>query len=73
MKNLERWNFAQKLSSKLLMIFGVLLLITGITGLFFFSDQNLINTIGIVETILLAIFLFVKTEFDLKKKFGKML
>lgn len=73
MKNLERWNFAQKLSSKLLMVFGIILLITGIIGLFFFSDQNVINTIGIVETILLAIFLFVKTEFDLKKKFGKTL
>lgn len=73
MKNLERWNFAQKLSSKLMMICGVLLLVTGIIGLILFPDQSIINTIGIVESILLTLLLFIKTEFDLKKKFGKPL
>ncbi len=73
MKNLERWNFAQKLSSRLMIICGALLLITGIVGLILFPDQNVINTIGIVESLLLTIFLFVKTEFELKNKFGKTL
>ena len=73
MKNIERWNFAQKLSSKLLLICGILLLITGIVGLILYPDQSVINIIGIVESILLNIFIFIKTEFDLKKKFGKTL
>lgn len=73
MKNIERWNFAQKLSSKLMVICGVLLLVTGFIGLIVFPDQTVINIVGIIESILLTLFLFIKTEFDLKKKFGKTL
>lgn len=74
MKNIDRWNFAQKLSSRIMMIGGVILIVTGILGLLFFkSEEGIINTIGIVETILLTIILFLKTELDLKKKFGKNL
>lgn len=73
MKNIDRWNFAQKLSSKLLMMCGILLLITWITGMIFSPGQGVMNMIGIGETILLIIFLFIKTEFELKKKFGKFL
>jgi len=73
MKNIERWNFAQKLSSKLLLICGISLLITGIVGLILYPDQNVINIIGIFESILLIMLIFIKTEFDLKKKFGKTL
>lgn len=73
MKSIERWNFAQKLSSRLMMICGILLLITGVIGGILFQDQTAISIVGIVETILLTIFLFVKTELDLKNKFGKTL
>ncbi|WDF45495.1 SdpI family protein [Chryseobacterium sp. KACC 21268] len=74
MKNIDRWNFAQKLSSRIMMIGGVILIVTGILGLLFFkSEEVIINTIGIVETILLTIILLLKTELDLKKKFGKNL
>ena len=73
MKNIERWNFAQKLSSKLMVICGILLLVTGFIGVILFPNQTAINIIGIIESILLTIFLFIKTEIDLKKKFGKTL
>lgn len=73
MKNIDRWNFAQKLSSKLMMICGILLLLTGLVGLLLFPEESVINIIGISETIFLTIFLFVKTELDLKNKFGKIL
>lgn len=73
MKNIERWNFAQKLSSKLMVICGILLLVTGFVGMILQPAQTLINNIGIIESLLLTLFLFLKTEIDLKKKFGKTL
>ena len=73
MRNIDRWNFAQRLSSKLLILFGILLLLTESAGVIFDIDESLNNIIGLVESILLTIFLFVKTEFDLKNKFGTTL
>lgn len=67
MKNTENWNFAQKLSSRLMMIFGIPLLVTGIVGIIFSLDESLINIIGVVESIILVIILFIKTESDIAK------
>lgn len=67
MKNIENWNFAQKLSSKLLMIIGIVAIVTGMIGTIFSIDEVLLNTIGVIELIILMILLFVKTESDLRK------
>lgn len=71
MKNLERWTFAQRHSAKLMMWCGVVLLITGIVGVILNLDPNIMKIVGLVELIILVIFLFIKTETDINRKFGK--
>lgn len=72
MKNTENWNFAQKLSSKLFLICGIILLLTGIIGDVFSLDVGFLKIIGTSEAVLLTILLFIKTESDLTK-FEKIL
>lgn len=66
MKNQSNWDFSQKLASRLFMICGIVLIITG--SLFSFTTDNLqlIDIIGVVETVVLTVLLFVKVESDLK-------
>lgn len=73
MENIERWNFAQKLSSKRLIITGITILILGIVGLIFPSLRNARNGIGLTVSVLMVIFVYIKTESDIVKKFGKIL
>ena len=71
MKNLERWTFAQRHSAKLMMWCGVVLVISGIAGVILKLDPNIMKIVGLVELIILVIFLFIKTETDINRKFGK--
>ena len=71
MKNLERWTFAQNHSAKLMMWCGVVLVISGIAGVILKLDPNIMKIVGLVELIILVIFLFIKTETDINRKFGK--
>lgn len=72
MKNLERWTFAQRHSAKLMMYCGSILLITGIAGIILKLDDNLMKIVGLAELIILVAFLFIKTETDINRKFGKI-
>ena len=73
MENIERWNYAQTLSSKRLIISGLLLLTAGIVGLVFPSIQGLVNSIGLSASVLMIIFIYIKTESDIVKKFGSIM
>lgn len=69
MKDIEVWNFAQKLSSKILILIGFVLTLFGMIALIFGLQEVLINSIGIVLMILFAIILFFYMESAIKKKF----
>lgn len=69
MKNIEVWNFAQKLSSKILILIGFFLILFGIIALFLGLQEVLINSVGIGLMLLFAIILFFYMESAIKKKF----
>lgn len=73
MKTLERWTFAQRHSAKLMFCCGIVLMITAIIGIIFKIDDAVMKVVGLTELIILVIFLFVKTETDINRKFGKIL
>lgn len=72
MRDLERWTFAQRHSAKLMIWCGIVLMITAIAGIILKVDDNLMKIVGLTELIILIIFLFVKTETDINRKFGKI-
>jgi len=69
MKNIEIWNFAQRLSSKLMISLGVILCLFGSISLILGFDDQFINTTGIVLMILLFLILLLYMELNIKKKF----
>ena len=72
MRNLERWTFAQRHSAKLMMCCGIVLLITAIAGIILNINDSIMKIVGLSELIILVIFLFIKTETDINRKFGKI-
>lgn len=72
MKDSERWTFAQRHSAKLMIWCGIVLMITAIAGIILKVDDNLMKIVGLAELIILIIFLFIKTETDINRKFGKI-
>lgn len=73
MKNIEVWNFAQKLSSKVLILMGFILSLFGIIALLLGLEEVLINSFGIGLMLLFAIILFFYMESAIKKKFPQEL
>ncbi|WP_333852916.1 SdpI family protein [Epilithonimonas sp.] len=69
MKNFEVWNFAQKLSPKILILIGFVLILFGIIALLLGLQEVLINSIGFGLMLLFAIILFFYMESAIKKKF----
>jgi|SRR6218665_2089003 len=69
MKNIEVWNFAQRLSSKLMISFGAILCLFGCISLILGLEDQFINTTGIVLMILLFLILLLYMELVIKKKF----
>jgi len=72
-KNIEVWNFAQKLSAKLMISVGVILCLFGCIALILGLEDQLVNTTGIVLMISLFLILLIYMELTLKKKFPKQL
>lgn len=66
MKNIDNWQFAQRLSAQLI-IGGLGLLLTGIIGLLLNIEEAHINMMGFVMMIIVVIVLFFKTESAIKK------
>jgi len=69
MKNIEVWNFSQKLSSKVLILIGFVLILFGIIALLSGLQEVIVNMVGIGLMILFLIFLFLYIESAIKKKF----
>ena len=69
MKNIKVWNFAQKLSSRILILMGCLLNLFGIIAVFLGLEEVLINSFEIGIMLLFALILFFYTENAIKKKF----
>lgn len=70
MKNQSRWDFAQKYSSKEMIKFGFVLMITSIIGLITNFD-NLTNIfLGLGLMILIVIILIFRVEKAIKTKFS---
>lgn len=71
MKNLERWDFAQKFSAKEMMKLGAFLMLTSLLA-FITNFNNTINLIiGLSLTLVGLTILFVKVEKAIKVKFSK--
>jgi uncharacterized membrane protein len=73
MKSQERWDYAQKFSSKEMMRTGILMLIIS-AGIYFLEIR--INEIAALITSLAFIiatvsFMIIRTEKSIRKKFGK--
>lgn len=69
MKNIDIWNFAQKLSAKLLIALGSNLIIIGIFSLIVGLENAMIEISGLVTMIVLLVILVIYMEFTLKKRF----
>jgi len=73
MKSQQRWDFAQKFSSKEMMRTGLFMVILS-TGIYFLEIR--INEIAALITslafiILTVSFMIIRTEKSIRKKFGK--
>jgi uncharacterized membrane protein len=71
MKNIDTWNVANKYSTELMLMEGIVLTIVGVVTLFI-SDTGVAGAIMAIGLVLLStIILIVATEKHLKKVFDK--
>jgi uncharacterized membrane protein len=69
MKSQDRWDFAQKFSSLLMIKTGAVLTVVSLLAAFIPAAEAVKVIAGLVLLILSALYLFVTTEKALKKKF----
>ena len=69
MKNQEQWDFSQKYSAKLLIFCGVFLILTSNISLIITINNKAKLFISLALIFGSVIFLFFKTENELKKRF----
>ena len=69
MKNQERWNFAQKYSSKQLLFCGLFLTLVGLISTIITIEEPTSIYSGIILIVLTLVILFYNTETQLKKRF----
>lgn len=69
MKNIDRWNFAQKYSSIEAIKLGSILALSGLIGLFFNPAPIWAIIFSLVSLLLLVTLLFMRVERAIKKKF----
>lgn len=69
MKSSERWKFAQNYSRKLMIKYGISMLVISCLGLFVSISERVDFYIGLTLPLLSTVLLFVKTEKALKTKF----
>lgn len=70
MKNLERWNFAQKFSAKEMMKLGAFLILASLIPLLLEFTEALNLIIALSLTLLGLTVFFIKVENAIKEKFG---
>lgn len=69
MKSQERWDFAQKYSSKVMMICGVTMIVLSALGHFIPHDVEYKQEIGLGLIVISAIVMIALTEIALKRRF----
>lgn len=69
MKSKERWDFAQKYSSNVMMICGVLTIVLSVLGYFVPNDYEDKQMIGIWLLITSAVLIIALTEIAIKRRF----
>jgi len=69
MKSQERWNFAQRYSSKLMLYCGFGLIILAVLGLIFNVSEGIGVLISTILMIIAIVILLVKTEKAIKQNF----
>lgn len=69
MKNQERWDFAQRLSSVKMFRLGLMLVAVSMAGLLFPMDETTNIIVGIALLIAGVVWLFWSTERAIKNKF----
>ena len=69
MKNIEKWNFAQKYSAIKSSKSGIFFIIFSFTGLFFEKTELIHILAGILALIVICATIFIPTEIELKKAF----
>lgn len=68
-KSLAHWNFAQKLSAKLMINYGLIIMLISVIGLLKLVEPFLSMVLGLITMCLVFVMLFVKVETALKQKF----
>ena len=71
MKNQERWDFSQRKSSHELIKLGVILFLLSFIPFLIELNESQKLIIGLLLLILCTIFLFIRVENAIKKKFDK--
>jgi len=69
MKSQERWDFAQRYSSKQLLLCGIFLVTTGLLSTFMTIEQSMGIYIAIPLIVSSVVLLFYNTESQLKKRY----
>jgi uncharacterized membrane protein len=69
MKSQERWDFAQKYSSKVMMICGSVMIVLSMLGYFVPNDYEDKQLIGIWLLLISAITIIAVTEIAIKRRF----
>lgn len=69
MKSYERWRFAQRYSRRLMVIYGIVMMMISCLGLFYSISETVDFYIGISISLFPIILLFIKTEKAIKNKF----
>ena len=71
MKSQERWDFAQRYSSKQMCTGGSCMIILSLLSYFIPVDTEYKQTGGLILLVVCALYLIVSTEIALKRKFPK--
>lgn len=71
MKSQQHWDFAQRYSSKQMGISGVCMVVLSLLSYFIPFDIAYKQTGGLILVVLSAVYMIVRTEIALKRKFPK--
>ena len=69
MRNLDRWNFAQKYSAKVMISGGIVFSFISIAGLFIVGNERLSLIVAMVLLFLICAIIYFSTEKKLKENF----
>ncbi len=68
-KSPAHWNFAQKLSAKLMIKYGLIMMVISFIGLLKLVEPFLSMVLGLITMCSVFVILFIKVETALKQKF----